>query len=156
MKTSERGKDLIKQFESCRLESYADPKTCGPPFTCGWGSTGPSIGPETVWSQEQADERFDEDLAQFEKMVTDAVTVPLTQNQFDALVSIVYNVGPGSKSKDGILHLRDGGPSTLIRCLNAGSYDLASEQFLRWVSPGSSVTKGLLRRRTAERELFDA
>lgn len=154
MKTSELGRALIQRYEQCRLHAYPDPKTGAAPWTCGWGSTGPSIGPDTVWTQAQADERFDEDLTQFERMVTDAVKVPLTQGQFDAMVSIVYNVGPGGKYRDGVIRLREGGPSSLLRFLNAGSYDLAAEQFLRWVSPGSMVEKGLRIRRAAERELF--
>lgn len=154
MKTSTAGKDLIKQFEGCSLKAYPDPKTGGAPWTCGWGSTSPSIGPDTVWTQAQADARFDEHLPEFEGYVNQYVTVPLTQGQFDALVSIVYNVGPGSKSKDGIIRLKSGQPSTLLRLLNAGDYEAAGNQFLRWVSPGSNVENGLRRRRTAELKLF--
>lgn len=154
MKTSDAGKALIKQFEGCKLKAYPDPKTGGAPYTCGWGSTGPSIGPDTVWTQAEADARFDEHLTEFEGYVNQAVTVPLTQGQFDALVSIVYNVGPGSRSKDGIIRLKSGNPSTLLRLLNAGDYVGAGEQFLRWVSPGSNVENGLRRRRTAELKLY--
>jgi len=156
MKTSDQGKALIKEFESCRLHAYPDPKTGGAPWTCGWGTTGSDVGPSTVWTQEQADARFEEDLDEYENMVSANVTVPLTQGQFDALVSIVYNVGPGSDKKDGIIRLKNGQPSTLLRLLNAGDYLGCAAQFMRWVSPGSSVENGLRRRRAAEVDLFNA
>ena len=84
----------------------------------------------------------------------ETVTVPLTQGQHDAMVSIVYNVGIGSSEKDGIIVLRNGKPSTLLRKLNAGDYDGAADQFLLWISPGSNVENGLKRRRTQERCMF--
>lgn len=154
MKTSQQGKSLIKSFESLKLQAYADPKTGGDPWTCGWGSTGPDVKQHTVWTQEKADQRFEEDLEKFENIVSGNVTVPLTQGQFDAMVSIVYNVGPGSKTKDGIIRLKSGQPSTLLRLLNDGDYQGCADQFLRWVSPGSSVENGLRRRRAVEQELF--
>jgi lysozyme len=154
VKTSSIGLDLIKHFESCKLAAYPDPKTGGAPWTVGWGATGSGIGPGTVWTQEQADARLLEDVGQRETMVNNAVTVPLTQGQFDAVVSIVFNVGAGSKYKDGIIRLKSGQPSTLLRMLNARDYDGCAEQFMRWVSPGSNVENGLRRRRTAERARF--
>ena len=156
MKASDQCRSLIKHFESCELKAYPDPKTGGAPYTCGWGSTGPSVGPDTVWTPAYADARFNEDLAQFEAMVNNAVTVALTQGQFDALVSIAYNVGPGSKYKDGIIHLKSGGTSTLLRHVNAGEFELAAKEFLRWDSPGSNVQHGLDIRRAAEKALFES
>jgi lysozyme len=154
MKTSAIGVDIIKTFESCRLTAYPDPKTGGAPWTVGWGATGPGIGPGTVWTQEQADQRLAEDIAEREAIVAASVRVPLTPGQVDAMVSIVFNVGPGSKYKDGIIRLKGGQPSTLLRLLNAGDYDGCAEQFMRWVSPGSNVENGLRRRRTIERQRF--
>lgn len=154
MQTSETGLDLIKSFESCKLKAYPDPKTGGAPWTVGWGATGPDIGPLTVWTQQEADERLAQDVAEREEMVDRAVRVPMTQGQFDAMVSIVFNVGAGSSKKDGIIWLKDGRPSTLLRMLNDGDYDGCADQFLRWISPGSTVENGLKRRRTAERMLF--
>lgn len=154
MTTSNAGKALMKGFEQCVLHAYPDPKTGGAPWTCGWGSTGSDIGPGTVWTQEQADARFDQYVAESERIVNAAVRVPLTQAQFDSLVSIVSNVGPGSPDKDGIVRLKNGQPSTLLRLLNAGDYAGAADQFLRWVSPGSNVEAGLRLRRTAERARF--
>jgi lysozyme len=154
MKTSDAGLGIIKAFESCKLTAYPDPKTGGAPWTVGWGATGPGITTGTVWTQEQADARLLADVEERESLVDMAVTVPMTQGQFDAMVSIIFNVGAGSKWKDGIIRLRNGQPSTLLRLLNAGDYAGCADQFMRWVSPGSNVENGLRRRRTAERARF--
>lgn len=154
-RTNGPGQRLIKGFESCALRAYPDPKTGGVPWTIGWGATGPGIGPGTVWTQEEADARFLVDLSGFESIVRKAVYVALTDNQFAAMVSIVFNVGPGSSRKDGIVVLKTGAPSTLLRLLNQARYGEAAAQFPRWCSPGTSVTNGLLRRRNAERVLFE-
>jgi lysozyme len=156
VKTSQVGRDLIMDFEGCRLEAYPDPKTGGAPWTCGWGATGPSIGPGTVWTQEQADERFDEHLTYFEGLLNNAITTTITQGQWDALISILYNVGPGGSKKDGIIKIKSGAPSTLLRMVNARDFEGAAAQFERWVSPGSNVERGLLRRRQAERRVFES
>lgn len=154
MKISPAGLRLIKSFEGCRLQAYPDPKTGNTPWTIGWGATGADVVPGTVWTQAQADARLVADLEEFENIVRANVTVDLTQGQFDALVSIVYNVGPGGKLKDGIIRLKNGQPSSLLRFLNEWDYQAAGEQFLRWVSPGSPVEAGLRRRRQAELALF--
>lgn len=145
---------LIDEFEGNKLEAYPDPRTGGDPWTAGRGHTGVDVHEGTTITEEQSLKWFEEDSARFVALVNQAVKVPLTQNQFDALVSIVYNVGPGSRYKDGILMLTDGRPSTLLRMLNTFDYEGAAAQFLVWISPGTSVTHGLLRRRTAERQLF--
>lgn len=154
MKTSEAGYELIKRFEGCFLVAYPDPKSGGDPYTVGWGSTGPDVRRGTVWTQEQADAHLTRDVERFEAMANNAITVAVTQGQWDAFISILFNVGPGSAHKDGILRLKSGIPSTLLRMLNAGDYDGCADQFLRWVSPGSNVERGLKRRRTAERIVF--
>lgn len=146
---------LCGHYEGLRLKAYPDPKTGAAPWTIGYGHTGPDVHPGLVWTQKQAEDALRADLAAFEVQVSKAITITgLNQHQFDALVSIVFNVGPGSKWKDGIIRLRDGSPSTLLKFVNAGNYAAAADQFLRWVSPGSAVEKGLRRRRTAERALF--
>lgn len=152
VRISERGLELIKEFEGCSLRAYPDPKTHGDPWTIGWGATGPGIGRGTVWTQLQADLRLEEDVARFEAIVSAAVDVPLTQGQYDALVSIVYNVGPGSPNRDGIIRLKSGVPSTLLRLLNEGDKNGCAAQFERWTSGGMG---GLVRRRKAERALFE-
>jgi len=156
MRVSQAGLDLIKEFEGCHLKAYPDPKTGGDPFTIGWGATGPDVYEGLTWTQEQADDRLTQDVAAREAIVNEAVTVDLTQGQFDAMVSIVFNVGYGSKRRNGIIKLRSGEPSTLLQKLNDGDYDGAAKEFERWVSPGSPVERGLKRRRDAEVDLFNS
>lgn len=153
MKTSEAGKALIKGFESCKLKAYPDPKTGGAPWTCGWGETR-GVTQDTWWTQEEADRRFEETVSDVEKIVSRYVTHEMTQGQFDAFVSIIFNVGPGNQWKDGICRLKDGRPSTLLRKFNDGDVSGAEDEWVKWVSPGSSVEKGLRRRRMAELSLF--
>jgi lysozyme len=154
MRISPPGVALIKHFESCALSAYPDPKTGGEPWTLGWGHTR-GVKEGHTCTQEEADEMFDEDVGEFERVVLAAVRAPINQWQFDALTSFAYNVGPGRKGvKDGLVELKGGGPSTLLRRLNAGDYVAAADEFLRWVNPGSSVENGLRTRRTAERAMF--
>lgn len=153
MKTSAAGKALIRSFESCVLKAYADPKTGAAPWTCGWGSTR-SVTPNSVWTQEQADANFELDIIEAEMMVKKYVTHEMTQGQFDAFASLFYNVGPGNQWKDGIARLHDGRPSTLLRCFNTGDSGRCEDEWLKWISPGTLVAHGLLRRRQAELALF--
>ena len=155
MKASPECLALIKHFEALRLRSYPDPGTGAQPFTIGWGSTGPDIGPGVVWDQHKADTRLAADVMLREGDANNAIKVPVTQGQFDAFVSILYNVGHGSPARDGIIRLKTAYPSTLLRKLNAGDYAGAREAFGHWVSPGSSIEPGLRRRRRAEQLLWD-
>lgn len=155
MNSSANCRAVVQHFEQCRLKAYPDPKTGGAPWTCGWGTTGTDIGPNTVWTQAYADQRFDDGLKGFEEDATQAIRVPVSQGQFDAFVSILQNVGHGSPIRDGIIRLRNDYPSTLLRKLNAGDYDGCRAQFALWVSPGSSVERGLRIRRAAEQALWD-
>ncbi len=143
MITSKEGKDLIKKFESLRLNAYKDPVGI---VTIGWGTTRINGRPVQMGQKitiEQAELYFSEDLKEFENYVRDLVEVPLTQRQFDALVSFTYNLGP--------TNLRN---STLLRLLNARNYNGAQGQFLRWNRAGGKVLRGLTRRRVAEAVLF--
>ena len=152
MKTSPAGIAFIKRFESCDLEAYPDPKTKGEPWTCGWGTTGPDIGPDTVWTQEYADQRFAEHLEQFERDVMSLLKVTPTQGQFDALVSFAYNCG---SDIDADTKAEGLGDSTLLKKFNAGDLAGTEAEWMKWVSPGSNVENGLRRRRKAELvELF--
>jgi len=140
MRTSENGLALIRQFEGLRLRAYKD--AIGKP-TIGWGTTrGVKMGQEI--SKERAEELLREDVARFEEYVERMVTVPLTQGQWDALVSWVYNLGPTNL-----------GSSTMLRRLNAGDYASAAAELERWTRAGGQVLAGLVRRRAAERALFD-
>ena len=144
MKTSQAGIDLIHSFEQLRLKAYPDPGSKdGNPYTVGWGSTGSDIGPGTVWTKEKADQRFASDLSKFEQAVSLLVKVPLTQYQFDALVSFTYNLGIGSLKS-----------STMLKMLNEGYYSNAGLQLLRWTKNDGVEMVGLVRRRKAELKMF--
>lgn len=140
MKISQRGIDLIKSFEGCKLTSYKCPAGV---WTIGYGCTGKDIKEGLVWSQEQADSALAKHLDEFSRGVSDLLKVPVTQGQFDALVSFAYNVG--------LKALRD---STLLRMLNSGDYSGAAGQFCRWINKGTAFEAGLRRRREAERQMF--
>jgi len=83
------------------------------------------------------------DLKKFETAVNNAVTVPLSQNQFDALVSLAYNIGTNAFSK-----------STLVKKLNANDNRAAADQFDVWVNAGGKRMQGLVNRRAKEKALF--
>lgn len=154
MKVSQNLLDFLGREEGRKLIAYPDPKTGGAPWTIGEGHTGPDVYPGLVITQQQSDDLLRSDMLAVEAMVNGAVTVNLTQAQFDMVCSIVENVGCGSKHKDGIIHLRNGRPSTLLRKLNAGDYQGTADEFPKWCSPGSNVEHGLTERRKKEREIF--
>ena len=143
--------DLIKRFESCRLTAYLDER--GIP-TIGWGHTGPEVHLGMTISQDIADALLLKDVTHAADAVNRAVTAPVTQGQYDAFVSLAYNIGPGSDKKDGIIRLKNGNPSTFLRKLNAGDSLGAAQAMLAWVHAGDHVSNGLVRRRAAEQSLF--
>lgn len=138
MKCSHRGLALIKRFESLRTLAYQD---TGGVWTIGWGHTG-GVKKGDTCTAEQAAEWLAADVSWAEEAVTKAVTVPLSQSMFDALVSFVFNLGAK--------RLRE---STLLQELNGGAYDEVPGQLLRWYRTAGSEW-GLLRRRAAEAVLF--
>lgn len=140
MKINAKGLDLIKSFEGLRLNSYQDAVGV---WTIGWGSTGPDIGPGMTWTVQECEARLLKDVSKFEMGVSKMVNVPLTSNQFSALVSFSYNVGLGNLQS-----------STLLRLLNASKYQEAADQLPRWNKAGGKELAGLTRRRNAERDLF--
>lgn len=141
-----KGIALMHEFEGCRLEAYPDPGSRdGNPWTIGWGSTGSDIKRGTVWTQAQADARFEQDINQFAaKVETLLGGCPTTQNQFDALCSLAYNIG-----------LRALGGSTVLRKHKAADYLGAARAFLMWNKNDGKVMRGLTRRRLAESDLYD-
>lgn len=147
MQVSDAGIELIKSFEGFRANAYPDPKSGGDPWTVGYGTTkfpsGRPVKQGDKVTPGQAELYLREDVKKFANSVDALVTVPLKQCQYDALVSFVYNLGATNFRT-----------STLLKKLNARDYKGAADEFLRWVSPGSSVEAGLCRRRTAERDLF--
>lgn len=136
--------NAIKEHEGLRLKAYKDSVGV---WTIGYGDTGPDVVEGLVITKEQAENRLRKRLREFEGYVLKYVRVGLNQNQFDALVSLVYNIGPTNFSS-----------STLLKKLNAGDYQGAADQFLVWnkgrVNGKLVVIKGLSNRRTAERQLF--
>lgn len=143
MKISDDGIALIKRFEGCKLESYSDPATGGDPWTVGFGHTGPEVIPGTQITEDQADAYLRADLERFEKCVDKVLMVPVTQSQFDACVSLAFNIG-----------CRNFQSSTLVKKLNAQDDIGAADQFLRWNMAAGKEILGLTRRRNAERDLF--
>jgi lysozyme len=142
-KTSEAGKNLIKEFEGFRATAYICPAGV---VTVGYGTTrikGNAVQLGTTITTDEADVLLEEDLKKFEDAVNQNVRVEITQNQFDALVAFVYNVGAGNFKK-----------STLLKKINDEDFTVAADEFLKWNKAGGKVLKGLTRRRTAERELF--
>jgi len=142
MKLGPHGIALIKSYEQCRLRAYLP--TPDDVWTCGWGST-KGVTQDTVWTQEEADARFLEDAVEAEACVNGSVTVPLTQNEFDALVSLVFNIGCGAFRG-----------STLLRLLNQSDYDGAAGQFKRWNKQAGKELAGLTSRRAKEAALFES
>lgn len=144
MRIGKDGIALIEKFEGCRLEAYPDPGTGGDPWTIGYGATGPDIRKGLVWTQEQAEERLRADLARFDEGVTSLIgKARTTQNQFDACVSLSFNIGLGAFAK-----------STLLSRHRVGDYAGAALEFLKWNRANGRVLNGLTRRRAAEAELY--
>ena len=145
MKTSNKGKAIIKQYEGFRAKPYLCP--AGVP-TIGYGATYYTDGSKVALrdapiSEADADKLLDKMLGKYEDAVNRYVQVPITQNQFDALVSFCYNLGQEALRK-----------STLLKKVNSKDYNGAADQFLRWNLAGGKVLAGLTKRRTDERKLF--
>lgn len=148
-KINEAGLDLIESFEGYFAKWYPDPAHGWKVPTIGYGHTAmsgpPSYkdDPDLSLTKAQARALLRKDLGKYEAAVRKAVTVPLTDNQFSALVSFTYNLGPGNLRK-----------STLLRKLNKGDNAGAAREFKKWNRAGGRVLRGLTRRRLAERDLF--
>jgi lysozyme len=151
MQLSENGFKIIKNFEGLRLSAYRDVAGV---WTIGYGSTryhdGKQVKPgDTLASEVQADALFRNTLGQYENAVNEFVKVPITQNQFDALVSFTYNEGTGALEE-----------STLLVKLNEKNYAEAAAHFLAWdkiTDPKTGkkvVCETLVQRRREESQLF--
>lgn len=154
MKTGETGLDLIRAFEGNRLTGYLD---CVGIPTIGYGHTGAAGGPITYSdgtttskvivgksiTRKEANRIHASDMAKFEKPVSAAVTRKPSQHQFDAMVSLAFNIGAGAFGK-----------SSVLRKFNAGDNQGAADAFLLWNKAGGKALAGLTRRRNAERALF--
>ena len=145
MNLSDNGLKLIKEFEGFRTNAYLD--TAGVP-TIGYGTTvinGNKVQMGSTITESQASDIIRQQIESiFVPAVNRNVKVPLNQNQFDALVSWVYNLGEGNLQS-----------STMLRLLNQGDYASVPAQMLRWCKDAAGhESVGLKRRRQAEGELF--
>jgi len=139
MKINQAGLDLIKEFEGFRPLPYLCPAGV---WTIGYGHTRGVKSTTARVTKQEAERLLREDVADTAKYISAKVAVPLTENQFSALVSLVFNVGTGPIDK------------TLGRKLNQGDYAGAASEFGRWCHIGTAKVYGLVRRREAETALF--
>jgi lysozyme len=145
MKVSPAGLDLIRHFEGLFLKAYLCPAKV---WTIGYGHTGlthkdGTVKAGRVITEKEAVQLLAHDMGKFEDRVNRLVTVDLTQDEFDALVSFDFNTGALHKS-------------TLLRKLNQGDKRGAAAEFSKWTRGGGRVLPGLVRRRKSERHLFES
>lgn len=130
MRTSEAGLAALIDREAKCNDAYPDPKHGWAVPTIGVGHTGPEVHQGLVWTDLQVMDALARDLRASEDAINAAVRVAVTQNQFDALVSFIHNVGVGAFQG-----------STLLRVLNTGDHSGASAQFRRWIIPAEVITR---------------
>ena len=144
MRTSADGLALIKKFEGLRLDAYLCPAGV---WTIGYGHTDaagpPRVVPGLKITASDANDILRRDLRKYELAVDEAVIVFLLQHQFDALVSLCYNIGPPNFQR-----------SSLVRKLNRGEYDAIPAEFMKWNKVRGKEVSGLTRRRRAEAALW--
>jgi lysozyme len=144
VKVNAAGLDLIKSFEGLRLKAY---KCSAGVDTIGYGHTSaagaPVVKAGMTITAAEAEKILARDLGKYEQAVDKVVTVKPTPNQFSAMVSLCYNIGPGNFAG-----------SSVVRRLNAGDVKGAAEAFLLWNKVHGRALAGLTRRREAERKLF--
>ncbi len=145
MKLNDAGIDLMHQFEGCKLTAYLCPAN---KWTIGFGNTfyedGRSVKQGDVISQERADKLFSMIAEDFAIRVRSLLRVTLNENQFSALVSFAYNAGVGNLKA-----------STLLKKVNVNPNDpTINDEFMKWISKGTSFERGLRRRREAESKLY--
>ncbi|MEM6748216.1 MAG: lysozyme [Pseudomonadota bacterium] len=144
MRIGQNGLALIKDFEGLELEAYQDIVGI---WTIGYGHTDaagpPEVTPGLTITEAEAEDILRADLGQYENAVTKAVKVDITQNMFDALVSITYNIGVNGMKG-----------STFIKRLNQKNFTGCAEAMQWWNKAGGQVVSGLKRRREAESDLF--
>jgi lysozyme len=146
MEVNKAGKDLIKQFEGCKLKAYKCPAGLD---TIGYGNTwypdGTKVKPGDVITQERANELLDIIVEDFAKKVKPLIKQNLTDNNFSALVLFAYNAG--------VTNLKN---STLLKKVNANPKDPSIRaEFMKWVRANEKVLNGLVKRREAEAKLYE-
>jgi len=139
MQLSNTGTHLLKYFEGCKTVAYQDSVGV---WTIGYGHTKGVYKGMTI-TQDEADSMLLTELEEYESYVENMVTVELNQEQFDALVVWIYNLGPTNFKN-----------STLLRKLNSGDYSAVPTEIKRWNKAGGKVLKGLVKRREAEATMF--
>ena len=137
MRTSTAGINLIKQFEGCRLTAYK-PVPTEKYWTIGYGHYGQDVAPNMTITQAQAEIMLGIDLVKYEQAVDHYAIFPLSQNQFDALVSFAYNCGVGN----------------LQKLLKGRTAPQVAEAMLKYNKAGGKVLNGLTKRRQTEHDLF--
>jgi len=137
--TSPRGLSLIKQFEGFRAQAYQDVVGV---WTIGYGFT-EGVTEGQHMTRAQADARLATELLRYEAAVLAACKVEPNQNQFDALVSLAWNIGPGAMAK-----------SSVIKAHNRGDTQAAARAFGLWNKAGGKEWPGLVRRRAAEAAIY--
>jgi lysozyme len=145
MTSSPAATDLIKQFESLRLDAYLCPAGV---WTIGWGHT-VGVREGLRITEDLAEGFLRRDIAQVNQGLAKVIHAPLTQGQYDALVSLCFNL------RGGALRLPSIAPR-LVAKLNAGDYQGAADELLDIDRANGQVLPGLVRRRVAERALFEA
>ena len=139
MEISNKCVSLVKSFEGFRDKAY---QCSAGVWTIGYGTTD-GVEPGDRITPQEAEVWLKTDFGAFAAEVDAAITVSVTQNMFDALVSLAYNIGTGAFKN-----------STLLRLLNEGQANAAADQFDKWVSAGGRKLPGLVRRREIEKQLF--
>jgi len=140
-KITQDGLDFIQDVEGCKLFAYLD---TGGVWTIGVGHTGPEVVKGLTCSMEQALEWLKEDSEEAQEGIRRLVKGLLTQNQFNALVSFVFNVGVGAFSK-----------STMLKSINKGDFDGAAKEFTKWNKDNGKEILGLTKRRILEQSMFE-
>lgn len=156
MKLNDAGLQMIMKHEGLRLKAYICP--AGKP-TIGYGHTSDvtfdHVREGRTITEHQAEVLLTFDLEESERIVSRAVTRKINENQFAALVSFVFNVGPGKKgAKDGLCELKSGRASTLLLMTNAGHFHTAAAEFAKWANANGKPLPGLVKRRADEAALF--
>ena len=145
MKVNSKALELIKEFEGLRLEAYQDSVGV---WTIGYGTTsragiGVTVGPGMKISQSEAERYLQDALDKFGEKILPGFTRQPTPDQYGAMISLAYNIGPTAFLK-----------STCLRRFNAGDIEGAADALTWFNKAGGQVLRGLVRRREAEAALM--
>ena len=151
MHISQEGITLIKHYEGCPKDKDGNAvsyRCAANKATIGYGSLklidGSPVTDNISITMQEAEDLLAHKLVEYEGYINDLVKVPLKQNEFDALVSWVFNLGPSNLKS-----------STMLKVLNAGKYQEVPEQIKRWNKVNGKVNEGLVKRRKSEALLFE-